>query len=83
MIDSKTDFFKIAQEKKWVNDKRVAREITQEILKFGVSQMQIRNIIFLLSLELESANDMKAITALLNDSSKNEKTILIPGENNE
>jgi hypothetical protein len=83
MIDH-NDPFKAAQEKKWLNDKQIARNITQEILKFGVSQTQIRNIIFLLSLELESLSDMKAIAVILNDDNKNEEnTILIPGENNE
>ena len=83
MTEHKIDPFEAAEQRKWLNDKRAAREITQEILRFGVSQTQIRNIIFLLSLELESSDDMKAIAAIFNDDRKNEKTILIPGENNE
>ena len=77
--------FEVAKNKKWLNDKKVSRDITRKILEFGVSQNQIRNIIFLLALELESSEDMKAITAILRDEADNEerKNILIPGETNE
>lgn len=39
----------------------VCREITQEILRFGVSQSQIRKIIKLLALELDDNAMMKKI----------------------
>ena len=39
----------------------VCREITQEILKFGVNQAQIRKIIKLLALELDDNALMKQI----------------------
>ena len=82
-MDNSDNPLEIAQKKKWLNDKKISRDIAQKILKFGVSQNQIRNIIFLLSLELENSGDMKAIASIINGDGKNENTILIPGENNE
>tara|TARA_A100001515_G_scaffold129935_1_gene116892 strand:+ start:641 stop:871 length:231 start_codon:yes stop_codon:yes gene_type:complete len=43
------------------------REIVKEILDFGVNEMQKRQIIKLLSLELESVSLMKEIAGLLRD----------------
>ena len=43
------------------------REIVKEILDFGVNEMQKRQIIKLLSLELESVSLMKEISGLLRD----------------
>ena len=85
MIQEQENIFEVAKKKKWLNDKVIARDIIKEILKFGVSQNQIRNIIFLLSLELEDINEMKIIASLFNDDNEmnEKKTILIPGENNE
>jgi hypothetical protein len=40
-----------------------AREIVQEILRFGVTQAQILQIAYLLSLELESVTALKEISA--------------------
>ncbi len=48
----------------------MAREIVQEIMKFGVSQPQILQIINLLALELEDNDTMKAIRQLIEDSKK-------------
>lgn len=45
----------------WLLDMKKSRDITQEILRFGVSQTQIINIIKLLALELENHNMMQAI----------------------
>ena len=47
-----------------------AREITQEIMRFGVSQPQILQIINLLALELEDNETMKAIRNLIEQSKK-------------
>ena len=58
-----------------------AREITQEIMNFGVSQYQIAKIIFLLSLELEDRNvstDVsKAINPLLEHNNRNNSNIIL------
>ena len=48
----------------------MAREIVQEIMRFGVSQPQILQIINLLALELEDNTTMKAIRQLIEDSKK-------------
>ena len=48
----------------------MAREIVQEIMKFGVSQPQILQIINLLALELEDNDTMKALRNLIEQSKK-------------
>lgn len=48
----------------------MAREIVQEIMKFGVNQPQILQIINLLALELEDNVTMKAIRNLIEQSKK-------------
>tara|TARA_Y100001970_G_C13612442_1_gene545512 strand:- start:65 stop:280 length:216 start_codon:yes stop_codon:yes gene_type:complete len=53
-----------------------AREITQEIMRFGVSQPQILQIINLLALELEDNKLMKDIRNLIeNHKNKSEEAI--------
>ena len=41
----------------WLLDTKKSRDICQEILRFGVNQEQIKNIINLLALELEDRED--------------------------
>lgn len=53
-----------------IQDRSKAREIVQVILDYGVNQSQIYHMIYLLSLELENVEDMKAITNLLNNLNK-------------
>ena len=48
----------------------MAREIVREIMRFGVSQPQLLQIINLLALELEDNTTMKAIRQLIEDSKK-------------
>ena len=53
----------------------VCREITQEIVRFGVSQHQLRKIIKLLALELDDNAMMKEIcTTVDGGSTKNKLT---------
>ncbi len=59
-----------------------AREIVQEILRFGANQNQLLKIIYLLSLELEDRNLLETITdelrpLLFEESSKNIKSSII------
>ena len=42
----------------WLNDIKKSREIVQEVLRFGVTQPQIKQMIGLLALELEDRNLM-------------------------
>ena len=52
-------------EEKSVKEAIKAREITQEILNFGVNQYQIVKIIYLLSLELENREALRGIAEVL------------------
>jgi len=68
----------------WLLDVKKSRDITQEILRFGVNQEQIRNIINLLALELEDREMMLAINRAVKQEEDEERPkILHPGENNE
>ena len=68
----------------WLNDIKKSRDITQEILRFGVNQEQIRSIINLLALELEDREMMLAINRAVKQEEDEERPkILHPGENNE
>jgi hypothetical protein len=50
---------------KRVQESIKAREITQEILKFGVSQYQITKIIYLLALELENRDALEGVAEVV------------------
>ena len=64
-----------------ITDRAAAREIVQVVLDYGVNQQQIYHMIGLLAMELENIDDMKAITALINNNSpQHKKTGLITGE---
>ena len=52
------------QTENWATDSFQARQIVNEVMKFGVSQSQILKIIYLLSLELEDRNAMLQISTL-------------------
>ncbi len=56
----------------------IAREIVQEILKYGVNQFQIEKIINFLALELEDNQKLKDICDAIKGSPKeNKKTLII------
>ena len=66
----------------WLNDIKKSRDITQEILRFGVNQEQIQSIINLLALELEDREMMLAINRAVTQEEVEERPkILHPGEN--
>ncbi|MGI9268980.1 MAG: hypothetical protein ACR2PE_00465 [Porticoccus sp.] len=50
--------------------KSISREVVQEIMNYGVTQPQIKHIIYLLSLELEDNNLMRSIVDLFKSSKK-------------
>ena len=54
-------------------DSVIAREITQEILKFGVSQFQMKKVIEFLAFELEDTKLMKEILSLVRDDDLEDK----------
>ncbi len=63
-----------------LKDSIKAREITQEILNFGVNQFQIAKIIYLLSMELEDREVLQsvgdAIKPLLEEIDDNNSNII-------
>jgi hypothetical protein len=72
----------------WLNDSKKTRDITQEILRFGVTQPQIKLIIGLLALELEDRSSMLSIRACVeadedaaSTDNNYESKILYPGGN--
>ena len=70
----------------WLNDVKKSREIVSEILRFGVNQSQIKNIISTLALELEDRelmiNIRSTIDPVESDSTDgNHVKILCPGGN--
>tara|TARA_A200000159_G_scaffold85346_1_gene78918 strand:- start:442 stop:714 length:273 start_codon:yes stop_codon:yes gene_type:complete len=71
----------------WLNDIKKAREIVQEILRFGVTQPQMKSIISILALELEDRELMISIRNTIDPVESDETTdgnhvkILYPGGN--
>lgn len=51
----------------WAHEMLACRQIVGEILKFGVNQSQLLNIIKLLSMELEDREALVAISAVVNE----------------
>jgi len=84
MIEEKTAEKLEREDTDWLLDIKKSRDICQEILRFGVSQTQIRNIINLLALELEDREMMLAINRAVKQEEDEERPkILHPGENDE
>ena len=52
---------------RWARDMTRSREIVSEIMRFGVSQAQLTQIINLLALELEDRDAMLAFTNVYKD----------------
>lgn len=51
----------------WANEMLRCRQIVQEVIKFGVSQKQILNIIKLLAMELEDREALVVISAVVKE----------------
>jgi hypothetical protein len=51
----------------WAQESLKSREIVSEIVRFGVSQKQILNIIKLLAMELEDRDALVAISAVVKE----------------
>ena len=83
MIEEKTHEKLEREDTDWLLDTKKSRDICQEILRFGVSQMQIRNIINLLALELEDREMMLAINRAVEEVEEERPKILHPGGNND
>ena len=64
---------------KITNSTKKCREIKNEILRFGINQLEIEQLIKLLSLELEDRDKMIAIVDCL-ENKKTGNSILLPEE---
>jgi len=51
----------------WANEMLQCRQIVHEVVKFGVSQRQILNVIKLLAVELEDREALVAISAVVKE----------------
>ena len=58
----------------WATEMLKTREIVREVLEFGVTQRQILNIAYLLSLELEDRNALQAISEVIKEHLEGETT---------
>ena len=56
-----------SEAEKWAAEMLACRQIASEILKFGVSQKQLLNIIKLLAIELEDRDALIAISAVVKE----------------
>lgn len=56
-----------SETEQWAAEMLKCRQITAEIIKFGVSQKQILNIIKLLAMELEDREALVAIAAVVKE----------------
>lgn len=69
--------------------KQECREIVQEIRRFGTSQRQMVYLIYLLSLELEDVETMRALTSVIGENrdrtpvdalTENTPKLILPGQ---
>jgi hypothetical protein len=56
------------------------RQVVSEIMNFGVTQGQIWHIVYLLGLELEDVEDMKALTAFVKERKGREIFLTMRGD---
>ena len=75
-----TKQFGTSKEEKVIKDKIKAREIVQTVLEYGVTQAQLEQMIFLLSMELENVSLMKDLTNTITQSREGTKSNIITGE---
>lgn len=57
-----------ADSEKLAEEKKICRQILQEIHKFGITQHQQKFLIYLLALELEDVELMKELTSIIRSS---------------
>jgi hypothetical protein len=76
----KTQQFGTSPEEVLIQDKIKAREIVQTVLEYGVNQLQLEQMIYLLAMELENIDLMKQITHTITQSREGTKSNIITGE---
>jgi len=55
------------QSEKTAEENKVAREIVKEIGNFGINERQRWMVIYMLAMELENVDDLKALTSFIKD----------------
>ena len=75
-----TKQFGTSKEEKIIQDKIKAREIVRTVIQYGVNQIQLEQMIYLLAMELENVNLMKELTQLITQSREGTKSNIITGE---
>jgi hypothetical protein len=81
-MSSNIKFYGDMAEEKRTSESIQAREIAQEIIKFGVSQHQLTKIIYLLAIELEDRALLETLSDILRpllfkDNEKNNNNSII------
>ena len=75
-----TKQFGTSKEEELIKDKIKAREIVQTVIQYGVNQAQLEQMIYLLAMELENVDLMKALTTSITQSREGTKSNIITGE---
>ena len=75
-----TKQFGTSKEEENIQDKIKAREIIQTVLEYGVNQVQIEQMIYILAMNLENVSLMKELTQSITQSREGTKSNIITGE---
>ena len=75
-----TKQFGTSKEEQSLQDKIKAREIVQTVLEYGVNQVQIEQMIYILAMNLENVSLMKDLTQSITQSREGTKSNIITGE---
>jgi len=69
------------QSEKIANENEMCRKLVREIAHFGITQRQQLYVIYLLALEIENIENMRAITSLLKEIAGSELFLTDPEHN--
>ena len=69
-----------SKEEQSIEERAKAREVCQVILDYGVNQIQIKHLIYLLALELEDNQLMQEITQTIKNNKEDESSQILTGE---
>lgn len=75
-----TKQFGTSKEEQTLQDKIKAREIIQTVLEYGVNQVQIEQMIYILAMNLENVSLLKELTQSITQSREGTKSNIITGE---
>jgi len=71
---------KKANEEVSVEERIKAREIVQTVLQYGVTQDQIKQMIYLLALEVEDPRIFRGVSSLISQNTDEKKSQILGGE---